>query len=170
MTDPDFADRTYIEPLRHDVIREIIERERPDALLPTLGGQTALNLAMELHEMGVLEEFGVEMIGATPDAINKAEDRNLFKIAMANIGLDVPLSRSAHSMEEAHAVKGELATFPLIIRPGFTLGGTGGGIAYNEDDFEQIVANGLRWSPTSEVLIEESIIGWKEYELEVMRD
>lgn len=170
MTDPGFAERTYIEPLRRDIIREIIIRERPDALLPTLGGQTALNLAIELAEDGVLEEFGVEMIGAKPAAINKAEDRQLFKKAMANIGLEVPQSRSAHSLEEAHAVKEELATFPLIIRPGFTLGGTGGGIAYNEDDFEQIVANGLRWSPTTEVLIEESILGWKEYELEVMRD
>ena len=170
MTDPEFADRTYIEPLTAAVLIEIIRKERPDALLPTLGGQTALSLAIELDELGVLKDFDVEMIGARPEAIAKAEDRDLFKKAMTNIGLDMPRSRSVHSMAEAQLAKEIIGTFPLIIRPGFTLGGTGGGIAYNEEDYERIVANGLRASPTTEVLVEESILGWKEYELEVMRD
>lgn len=170
MTDPEFADRTYIEPLSIDVLTSIICRERPDALLPTLGGQTALNLAMDLSEEGVLERYQVELIGARADVIEKAEDRNLFKEAMRNIGLDVPLSASAHSMEEAISVRDEIGAYPLVIRPGFTLGGTGGGIAYTDSDFEEIVRRGLFYSPNSEVLIEESVLGWKEFELEVMRD
>jgi carbamoyl-phosphate synthase large subunit len=171
MTDPEFADRTYIEPLTLEFVTEIIRRERPDALLPTLGGQTALNLAMELAAAGVLERYGVEMIGARPDVIRKAEDRGLFKAAMSKIGLDSPRSGSAHTIEEARRVRDELGgVYPLVIRPGFTLGGTGGGIARSEAEFELIAARGLSYSPTSEVLIEESIEGWKEFELEVMRD
>ncbi len=170
MTDPEFADRTYIEPLDPDTLAEIIRRERPDALLPTLGGQTGLNLSLELSRRGVLERNGVEMIGARADVIRKAEDRDLFKQAMQKIGLDLPRSGSAHNMEEAYTVRDEIGSFPLVIRPGFTLGGTGGGIAYNQDEFDEIVERGLFYSPTSEVLIEESILGWKEFELEVMRD
>ena len=170
MTDPEFADRTYIEPLDVHVLGEIIRRERPDALLPTVGGQTALNLAMELHQNGILARHGVEMIGADADVIRKAEDRNLFKEAMRGIDLDMPVSDSAHTAEEARAVRGRIGRYPLVIRPGFTLGGTGGGIAYDDDEFEEIVRRGLFYSPTTEVLIEESIIGWKEFELEVMRD
>ncbi|MDP6849123.1 MAG: carbamoyl-phosphate synthase large subunit, partial [Kiritimatiellia bacterium] len=170
MTDPEFADRTYVEPLSTDVLASIICRERPDALLPTLGGQTALNLAMELSEEGILERYQVELIGARADVINKAEDRNLFKEATRNIGLDLPVSASAHTMEEAVAVREEIGEYPLVIRPGFTLGGTGGGIAYSDADFTEIVTRGLFYSPNSEVLIEESVLGWKEFELEVMRD
>ncbi len=170
MTDPEFADRTYLEPLDVDVLTEIIRRERPDALLPTLGGQTALNLAMNLASEGVLERHGVEMLGARADVIHKAEDRNAFKEAMSKIGLDLPRSISAHNMEQAIAARDELGVFPLVIRPGFTLGGTGGGIAYNNEEFLDIVRRGLFYSPTSEVLIEESIQGWKEFEMEVMRD
>ncbi|MCK9181624.1 MAG: carbamoyl-phosphate synthase large subunit [Fibrobacteraceae bacterium] len=170
MTDPDFADRTYIEPLTAQALTEIIRRERPDALLPTLGGQTALNLAMKLHKKGVLSRYNVEMIGARPEVINKAEDRELFKEAMIRIGLDMPRSVSAHSMEEAVAAQKTLNCWPVVIRPGFTLGGTGGGIAHDEEEFKTIVQRGLYYSPTSEVLIEESIEGWKEFELEVMRD
>jgi carbamoyl-phosphate synthase large subunit len=170
MTDPEFADRTYIEPLTRDVLTSIIRRERPDALLPTLGGQTALNLAMDLAAAGVLERHGVEMLGANAAVIHKAEDRLAFKDAMIGIGLDVPRSVSAHSMKEAEAARDVLGAFPLVIRPGFTLGGTGGGIAYNEKQFAEIVQRGLFYSPTSEVLIEESVLGWKEFELEVMRD
>jgi carbamoyl-phosphate synthase large subunit len=171
MTDPEFADRTYVEPLTVDVLHEIIRRERPDALLPTLGGQTALNLAMELDEAGLLDLLGVEMLGAKPESIDMAEDRNKFKAAMERIGLENPVSRSVHTIEEARMVRAEMQLdYPIIIRPGFTLGGSGGGIAYNDDDFEEIVARGLRYSPISEVLIEESILGWKEYEMEVMRD
>jgi carbamoyl-phosphate synthase large subunit len=170
MTDPEFADRTYIEPLDVDVLTSIISRERPDALLPTLGGQTALNLAMELAAAGVPERFGVEVLGARADVIRKAEDRDEFKQAMRNIGLDLPRSASAHSMAEALEVREEIGDYPLVIRPGFTLGGTGGGIAYNDEEFAEIVERGLFYSPTSEVLIEESVLGWKEYELEVMRD
>jgi len=170
MTDPDFADRTYIEPLTKTALTEIIRRERPDALLPTLGGQTALNLAMELADSGVLEFYGVEMLGATPDIIRKAEDRGLFKAAMKNIGLEMPHSEIAHSYEEACRIKESLNTWPLVIRPGFTLGGTGGGIARNEEEFKEICERGLYYSPTNELLIEESIEGWKEYELEIMRD
>jgi carbamoyl-phosphate synthase large subunit len=170
MTDPEFADRTYIEPLTVEFLTEIIRRERPDALLPTLGGQTALNLAIELHQAGVLERYGVEMIGARPDVIHKAEDRGLFKKAMQKIGLDLPRSASAHTLEEAFKIRDDFGIYPLVIRPGFTLGGTGGGIARNDEDYEAIVKRGLFYSPTSEVLIEESIEGWKEFELEVMRD
>jgi len=170
MTDPEFADRTYIEPLTVEITQEIIRRERPDALLPTLGGQTALNLAMDLHKAGVLKRFGVEMIGARADVIRKAEDRQLFKEAMQKIGLDLPRSATAHTMDEARKVREQLGVYPLIIRPSFTLGGTGGGIAYDDKDFEEIVTRGLFYSPTSEALIEESVIGWKEFELEVMRD
>ena len=169
MTDPDFADRTYIEPLTADMLAAIIRRERPQALLPTLGGQTALNLAMELHRAGVLEKFGVEMIGAKAHVIEKAEDRQLFKEAMLRIGLDMPRSGSAHSIEEARAVRDRLG-LPLVIRPGFTLGGTGGGIAYTDKEFEEIAQRGLFYSPTTEILVEESIVGWKEFELEIMRD
>ncbi len=170
MTDPEFADRTYIEPLHVDILVEIIRRERPDALLPTLGGQTALNLAMELHKKKILQRYNVEMIGAKAESIEKAEDRNLFKNAMLKIGLDMPRSGSAHTLEEARKVREEIGSYPLIIRPGFTMGGTGGGIAYNDAEFEEISARGIFYSPTSEILIEESVLGWKEFELEVMRD
>jgi carbamoyl-phosphate synthase large subunit len=169
MTDPEFADRTYIEPLTVDMLTAIIRRERPQALLPTLGGQTALNLAMELHRAGVLKKFDVEMIGARADVIEKAEDRQLFKEAMLRIGLDMPRSGSAHSLEEARAVRDQLG-LPLVIRPGFTLGGTGGGIAYTDKEFDEIAQRGLFYSPTTEILVEESIVGWKEFELEIMRD
>jgi carbamoyl-phosphate synthase large subunit len=169
MTDPDFADRTYIEPLTVDTLAAIIRRERPQALLPTLGGQTALNLAMELHRTGVLDKYGVEMLGAKAHVIEKAEDRQLFKEAMLRIGLDMPRSGSAHTIEEARAVRDRLG-LPLVIRPGFTLGGTGGGIAYTDKEFDEIAQRGLFYSPTTEILVEESIVGWKEFELEVMRD
>ena len=170
MTDPEFAHRTYIEPITPEVVEKIIIAEKPDALLPTLGGQTALNCAMKLHELGVLEKYGVRMIGAKPEAIHKGEDRLAFKNAMLKIGLDMPTSGVAHTMEEGRAVAAEIGTMPLIIRPAFTLGGTGGGIAYNREEFETIVARGLDMSPVSEVLIEESLLGWKEFEMEVMRD
>jgi len=170
MTDPEFADRTYIEPLTLDVLTKIIGRERPDALLPTLGGQTALNLAMELAKSGVLERHGVEMLGAKSEVIHKAEDRKAFKEAMTKIGLDLPRSVSAHNMQEALEAKTQLGDYPLVIRPGFTLGGTGGGIAYNDEQYVEIIKRGLFYSPTSEVLVEESVIGWKEFEMEVMRD
>jgi carbamoyl-phosphate synthase large subunit len=169
MTDPSVADRTYIEPITPEVVERIIERERPHALLPTLGGQTALNVSVALAESGVLEEFGVELIGAKLHAIKKAEDRDLFKRSMERIGLRVPKSGIAHSVEEAMLVVRKIG-FPVIIRPAFTLGGTGGGIAYNLEEFQEIVGRGLDLSPIREVLIEESVIGWKEYELEVMRD
>jgi len=170
MTDPEFADRTYIEPLTPAIMAEIIRRERPDALLPTLGGQTALNLSLALHEQGILERYGVEMVGAKAEVIRKAEDRDLFKQAMRKIGLGLPKSGSAHSLEEAVKIRDEIGAYPLVIRPGFTLGGTGGGIAHDDVEFEEIVKRGLFYSPTSEVLIEESVLGWKEFELEVMRD
>ena len=170
MTDPEMADRTYIEPLTVDSVSAIIRRERPDALLPTLGGQTALNLAMELKRSGVLDDCGVEMIGANAEAIERAEDRNLFKAAMSKLGLDMPRSGSAHSLDEAETIAKEIGSWPLIIRPGFTLGGTGGGIAHDADEFRNIVAGGLDASLNHEVLIEESLIGWKEFEMEVMRD
>jgi len=170
MTDPEFADVTYIEPLTVEMLEKIIEVERPSALLPTLGGQTALNLSMELDKAGILKKYGVEMIGAKPEAISKGEDRELFKQAMLKIGLDVALSRTVKSMEEARAAAEMLAMYPLIIRPSFTLGGSGGGIAYNKEEFERIVANGLDLSPVHEVLVEECLLGWKEYEMEVMRD
>jgi carbamoyl-phosphate synthase large subunit len=170
MTDPEFAERTYIEPLTVDTVHAILERERPDALLPTLGGQTALNLAMDLFEAGVLKEFDVELIGADSIAIAKAEDRQLFKEAMFNIGLDLPLSHVVHNLDDAMIALKELGSLPLIIRPAFTMGGSGGGIAYDEAQFVEIVTSGLHQSPIDEILIEESIIGWKEFELEVMRD
>jgi len=170
MTDPEFADVTYIEPLTVEILEKIIATERPSALLPTLGGQTALNLAMELHEAGILQKYGVEMLGAKPEAIAKGEDRELFKQAMLKIGLDVAHSRVVKTMDEARAAADEIGSYPLIIRPSFTLGGAGGGIAYNKEEFEQITANGLDLSPVHEVLIEECLLGWKEYEMEVMRD
>ncbi|MDD3717733.1 MAG: carbamoyl-phosphate synthase large subunit [Actinomycetota bacterium] len=169
MTDPEMADRTYIEPITPEVISRIIEKERPDALLPTLGGQTGLNMAVKVAEMGTLDEYGVEMIGARYEAIRKAEDRELFRDAMASIGLDLPRSGLAHNMEEARAVAAELG-FPLIIRPAFTLGGTGGGVAFNAEEFERIAAAGIEASMVDEILVEESVLGWKEYEMEVMRD
>src|SRR5471032_3258017 len=169
MTDPEMADATYIEPIHWEVVRKIIEKERPDAVLPTMGGQTALNCALELERQGVLEEFGVTMIGATADAIDKAEDRRRFDVAMKKIGLDTARSGIAHNMEEALAVAADVG-FPCIIRPSFTMGGTGGGIAYNREEFEEICERGLDLSPTKELLIDESLIGWKEYEMEVVRD
>ena len=169
MTDPEMADRTYIEPITPEVVEMIIARERPDALLPTLGGQTGLNVAVKVAEAGVLDRYGVEMIGANLQAIKKAEDRDLFRMAMRSIGLDLPRSGLAHDMEEARRVAGEIG-YPLIIRPAFTLGGTGGGVAYNPEEFELVASAGLAASMISEILIEESVIGWKEYELEVMRD
>lgn len=170
MTDPEFADRTYIEPLTCEILSEIIRRERPDALLPTLGGQTALNLTMELAEQGVLDRCRVEMIGAGVDSINKAENRDMFKQAMDRIGLESPRSGIAHTLDEARRVQNEIGRLPAVIRPAFTLGGSGGGIAYNQEQFVEIVQDGLDCSPINEVLIEESLLGWKEYELEVMRD
>ena len=169
MTDPEMADKTYIEPITPEVVAKIIEKEKPDALLPTLGGQTGLNTAMKLYEMGVLEEHGVRMIGADYDCIKKAEDRDDFKKAMQKIGLDLPESGLAYTMEEAESVAEKIG-FPLIIRPSFTLGGTGGGVVSNMKEFKEVAALGLRNSMISEILIEESIMGWKEYELEVMRD
>jgi carbamoyl-phosphate synthase large subunit len=169
MTDPETADRTYVEPITWEVVAQIIERERPDALLPTLGGQTALNTAMDLHRHGVLEKFNVEMIGATPEAIDKAEDREKFKAAMVKIGIAVPRSAVARSLAEAQAARDEVG-LPCVLRPSFTLGGTGGGIAYNREEFNELVARGLDLSPVGEVLIEASVIGWKEFEMEVMRD
>jgi carbamoyl-phosphate synthase large subunit len=169
MTDPELADVTYIEPVTWRVVEKVIESERPDALLPTMGGQTALNCALDLARNGVLEKYGVEMIGASKEAIDKAEDREKFKAAMSQIGLASPRSMLAHSMEEALQVQAAIG-FPAIIRPSFTLGGTGGGIAYNREEFVDIVERGLDASPTSEVLIEESVIGWKEFEMEVVRD
>jgi len=169
MTDPELADRTYIEPITPEVVEEILAAERPDALLPTMGGQTALNVAMQVHGSGALEKYGVEMIGATPDAIHRAEDREAFRDTMHSIGLDVPLSALARTMEEAHAAR-DTVGFPAIIRPAYTMGGAGGGVAYNVAEFEEICARGIDLSMVNEVLIEESIIGWKEFELEVMRD
>ena len=170
MTDPEFAARTYVEPITPEVVEKIIEKEKPDALLPTLGGQTALNTAMELFRSGYLDRAGVKMIGANADAIEKGEDRLLFKEAMIKIGLDMPQSGVAHTMDEAYEISKEIGSFPLIIRPAYTLGGSGGGIAYNKEDFDSIVRRGLDLSPVTEVLIEESLLGWKEYEMEVMRD
>jgi carbamoyl-phosphate synthase large subunit len=169
MTDPELADRTYVEPLTVETVAAIIERERPDALLPTVGGQTALNLTVKLAEAGVLDKYNVELIGAKLDAIKVAEDRLLFKRAMDEIGLVMPKARFVRTMAEA-VVAAEEISFPIIIRPSFTLGGTGGGIAYNHEEFEEIAERGLTASPISEILVEESIIGWKEFELEVMRD
>ena len=169
MTDPEMADATYIEPIQWEVVAKIIEKERPDALLPTMGGQTALNCALELANQGVLEKYSVEMIGATADAIDKAEDRERFDKAMKSIGLECPRSGIAHNMEEAWQVQRKVG-FPCIIRPSFTMGGSGGGIAYNPEEFQEICQRGLDLSPISELLIDESLIGWKEYEMEVIRD
>ncbi|MDP6177173.1 MAG: carbamoyl-phosphate synthase large subunit, partial [Acidimicrobiales bacterium] len=180
MTDPEFADRTYIEPITPECVEKIIVREL-DAieqsgldgklvLLPTLGGQTALNTAMSLHRSGTLERLGIEMIGANAEAIECGEDRQLFKDAMIRIGLDVPSSGVAHTLEEALEIANEIGEFPLIIRPAYTLGGTGGGIAYNRDEYEEMIKHGLDLSPVTEVLVEESLLGWKEFEMEVMRD
>ena len=195
MTDPEFADRTYIEPITPECVEKIIVRELEEirkivgqasslpvagkmpaslpsklVLLPTLGGQTALNTAMALHKSGVLEKYGIEMIGAKPEAIHKGEDRFAFKELMLQIGLDVPTSGVAHNLDEARDVAKKIGRFPLIIRPAFTLGGTGGGIGYNQEEFEAIAKNGIELSPVHEILIEESLLGWKEYEMEVMRD
>ena len=169
MTDPEMADVTFIEPVNWRVVERIIEKERPDAILPTMGGQTALNCALDLHNNGVLEKYGVELIGASPEAIDKAEDRSKFKEAMTRIGLESARSGIAHSLEAAWDVQRQMG-FPVIIRPSFTLGGTGGGIAYNGEEFEVICRRGLEASPTNELLIEESLIGWKEMEMEVVRD
>jgi carbamoyl-phosphate synthase large subunit len=180
MTDPEFADRTYLEPVTPECVEKIIAREVEGfqgagrkgklALLPTLGGQTALNTAMALFRAGVLERYGVEMIGANAAAIERGEDRQVFKDLMISIGLDVPVSGTAHSPAEARGVAERIERLPLIIRPAFTLGGTGGGIAYNREEFEEMAKRGLELSPVSEILIEESLLGWKEFEMEVMRD
>src|ERR1051326_2478710 len=169
MTDPELADRTYVEPLTPEVLAAIIERERPDAILPTVGGQTGLNLAVDLHKEGVLDKYRVKLIGASIDAIKVAEDRLLFKNAMREIGLDVPQSGLAHTIAEA-VDQARTLGFPLVIRPSFTLGGVGGGIAYNIEEFRELAERGLELSPVHEILVEESVIGWKEFELEVMRD
>jgi carbamoyl-phosphate synthase large subunit len=180
MTDPEFADRTYIEPITPECVEKIIAREvlamktsgmtGKLVLLPTLGGQTALNTAMALHRQGVLERYGVEMIGANAQAIERGEDRQIFKDLMLSIGLDVPISGTAHNMDEVRAVAEKIGRLPLIIRPAYTLGGTGGGVAYNREEFEELARRGLELSPVSEILIEESLLGWKEFEMEVMRD
>jgi len=169
MTDPEFADATYIEPVTWEVVARIIEKERPDAILPTMGGQTALNCALSLNKHGILDKFGVKLIGAQPDAIDMAEDRERFKQAMDRLGLEMARGGFAHSMDEARALAADIG-YPIIIRPSFTLGGSGGGIAYNPDEFDQIANSGIDASPTDEILVEESIIGWKEFEMEVMRD
>ena len=180
MTDPEFADRTYIEPITPECVEKIIVRELDIiqqngtkgklVLLPTLGGQTALNTAMSLHRSGFLERFNIEMIGANADAIERGEDRQLFKDAMIRIGLDVPASGVAHTIDEALEIANKIGKFPLIIRPAYTLGGTGGGIAYNREEYEEMIKHGLDLSPVTEVLVEESLLGWKEFEMEVMRD
>src|SRR6185312_3525484 len=169
MTDPGLADATYIEPITPEIVERIIAKEKPDALLPTMGGQTALNTAMALARSGALKRWHVELIGANEQAISKAEDRQLFREAMDRIGLTSPKSRLVRSLDEAISAL-PVVGLPSIIRPSFTLGGTGGGIAYNTEEFEEIVRGGLRASPTHEVLIEESVLGWKEYEMEVVRD
>ncbi|MEM6505166.1 MAG: carbamoyl phosphate synthase large subunit, partial [Planctomycetota bacterium] len=174
MTDPEFSDRTYIEPIIPEAVEKIIAKEQNgpfhiDALLPTLGGQTALNCACKVEELGILEKYGVEMIGATREAIYKAEDRELFKQCMDSIGLKSPESKTATTMDEARTILDEVG-LPAIVRPAFTLGGTGGGIAYNQEEFEDIAKRGLDASMTTQVLIDKSLLGWKEYEMEVMRD
>ncbi|MBD1944045.1 carbamoyl-phosphate synthase large subunit [Coleofasciculus sp. FACHB-712] len=170
MTDPETADRTYIEPLTPEIVEKVIAKEQPDALLPTMGGQTALNIAVTLAKNGVLEKYGVELIGAKLPAIEKAEDRLLFKEAMAKIGVSVCPSGIASTLDEAKAIASQIGSYPLIIRPAYTLGGTGGGISYNQEEFEEMAQGGLDASPVSQILIEQSLLGWKEYELEVMRD
>lgn len=169
MTDPQTADRVYIEPVTPEIVAKVIEKERPDAILPTLGGQTGLNVAVKVAEMGILEKFGVEMIGANCAAIKKAENRKEFKEAMEKICLEVPRSGLAHTLQDAWRVAEGLG-FPLVIRPSFTLGGTGGGTAFNKGEFARLCRSGMEASMNGEVLIEESVLGWKEYELEVMRD
>ena len=169
MTDPQMADATYVEPIEQDTLAAIIRKERPDALLPTLGGQTALNAALGLAKSGVLSECGVELIGARAEVIEKAESRELFREAMENIGLKMPASGIARNLDDVRRL-GNVLPFPLIVRPAFTLGGTGGGVAYNLEDLEEVAARGLSASPTSEVMIEQSVLGWKEIEMEVMRD
>ena len=169
MTDPETADATYIEPVRWQTVASIIEKERPDAVLPTMGGQTALNCALDLQREGVLEKFGVELIGATAEAIDTAEDREKFRAAMDDIGLESPRSFIAHSMAEATEAQKSLG-FPIVIRPSFTIGGSGGGVAYNRDEFAEICQRGLDASPTTEILLDESLLGWKKYEMEVVRD
>lgn len=169
MTDPEFSDATYIEPITPEFVERIIAKERPDALLPTLGGQTALNIGIALHKNGVLERYGVEMIGADVDAIERGENRELFRRIVAEIGAESALSVICHSIAECQSAAEQLG-FPVVIRPSFTMGGAGSGIAYDEADLLRIAGAGLQASPTTEVLIEESIIGWKEYELELMRD
>ena len=169
MTDPDFADATYIEPITPEVIEAIIEKERPDAILPTLGGQTALNAAMALFERGSLDKYGVELIGANVAAIKAGEDRVEFKQVVLNAGADVAISAVAHNMDEVLAIANDIG-YPMVVRPSFTMGGLGSGFAYDEKDLIRIASAGLQASPTTEVLIEESITGWKEYELELMRD
>src|SRR5437588_7164154 len=170
MTDAEFADRTYVDPITPEVIQAVMEREKPDASLPALGGQTALNAAMELNRNGALARHSVKLIGANAQAIAKGEDRQLFKEAMLRIGLEVPRSGVTRSLADVDRIVADIGTFPLIIRPAFTLGGTGGGIAYNREELDVIVARGLDLSPVHEVLIEESLVGWKEFEMEVMRD
>ena len=169
MTDPGLADATYIEPITWEMCEKIIAKERPDALLPTLGGQTGLNTAVELAKRGILEKYGVEMIGANLEAIEKAESRQQFKVAMEKIGIESARSYVARTIEEAREGKDKRG-LPLVIRPAFTMGGAGGGFAYTEEEFERIAASGLSLSPISEILIEESMVGWKEFEMEVMRD
>ena len=169
MTDPETADRTYVEPITPEAVAKVIARDRPDALLPTLGGQTALNVAVKLAEMGVLEKYGVDMLGARVDVIKKAEDRELFRDAMKQIGLKVPASGIAHTLEEVKSIAGEIG-FPIIVRPSFTLGGTGGGVAYNREELLELSQGGLDASPIHTVMLEQSVLGWKEFELEVMRD
>jgi len=169
MTDPDTADKVYIEPVTPDVVEKIIKKERPDAILPTLGGQTGLNTAVEVAKQGILEKYNVEMIGASIESINKAEDRELFRDAMNRIKLRIPESGFAVNMEESRKIAKKIG-YPIIIRPSFTLGGTGGGVAYNSDDLEIIAKSGLSASFNTQIMLEESILGWKEYELEVMRD
>ncbi|MGZ3477438.1 MAG: carbamoyl phosphate synthase preATP-grasp domain-containing protein, partial [Polyangiales bacterium] len=169
MTDPELAIRTYVEPLTVDAVAKVIERERPDAMLPTLGGQTALNLALALDDAGVLAKYGVELIGASREAIRKAEDRGLFKLACEKVGLSVPKSAHAHSIEDAREIVKEIG-YPAILRPSFTLGGAGGGIVWKEEELEAKVAWALAQSPTKEVLVEQSVLGWKEYELECICD
>src|SRR5246127_2253230 len=169
MTDPELADATYVEPITPEMVEKIIAKERPDALLPTMGGQTALNTALALEKSGVLAKYGVEMIGARAEVIEKAEDRQKFRDAMDELGLESPRSHVANTLDEAHDGL-EFVGLPAIIRPSFTLAGTGGGIAYNVEEFREIVERGLDLSPTTEVLIEESVLGWKEYEMEVVRD
>ena len=169
MTDPDTADRTYIEPITLDFLTAILRKERPDAILPTLGGQTALNIAMQLAESGILEELGIEMLGADRDVIQRAEDREMFRETMLQTGIDLPRSEAVRNLDEAYAALEKIG-LPCVIRPAFTLGGTGGGIAYNQEEFDKIIRSGLLASMVGEVLLEESLVGWKEFEMEMMRD